>query len=90
MRFMKLLKTPAQNNEQKIFKFVLFILLPLMTMLTIVSFTSITATKTEVAKKTIHTQPHFQLKFLRELFRQQMRKLFLTRSWVQEQQAWPV
>ena len=56
MQILTFLKTPAQNTEQKIFRFVLFAVLPFMAILTMVSFLSITATKTEVAKKTIHTQ----------------------------------
>ena len=56
MQILTFLKTPAQNTEQKIFRFVLFAVLPFMAILTVVSFLSISATRTEVAQNDIYTQ----------------------------------
>lgn len=56
MQILTLLKTSAQNNEQKIFKLILFIILPLMAGLTVYSFIAIHAKKYEAAVNLINTK----------------------------------
>lgn len=56
MQFVKFLKTPAQNIEQKIFKVFLLVILPLMAILLIISIINVNAAKAQISADIIRNQ----------------------------------